>query len=158
ATQLKQFHQAHITPSNTVLAVVGDIDADKAFDLVKNSFAGWKGGAADKINVDDCGSAAVSNRRIINPLKDKTNVEVLIGAPKAISIKSGDFYAASLANSALGHDTISSRLSELRNKYGYTYGVSSYFAENSFPNGLWLIDLSVNPQNLEKALPLVTKI
>jgi zinc protease len=155
---LKQFHQAHITPANSVLAVVGDIGFEQAFDLVKKYFGDWQGGAADKINVDDCGTANITSRRIVTQLADKTNVEVLMGAPKAISLKSSDFYAASLANSALGHDTISSRLAELRNKYGYTYGVSSYFGENGFPNGLWLIDLSVNPENLDKALPLVNRI
>lgn len=155
---LKAFHKAHVNPANTVLAVVGDIEPKVAFDLVDKEFAGWSGPPADKIDVSDCASAAVQAKRINNPLPDKVNVDVLMGSPSALSIKSPDFYAASLANAALGHDTISSRLAEIRQKHGLTYGISSYFSENQYENGPWIINFTVNPTNLPKAIPLIDKI
>lgn len=156
--QLRTYHHEHITPANTVLAVVGDIDPDKAFDLVAQNFDTWSGPPADKINMAACAADFKPGSVIAKNLPDKTNVDVLMGTPSPLSIKSKDFYAASIANSALGHDTVSSRLAELRTKHGLTYGVGSYFTENAFENGAWIVTFSVNPENLKKSVPLVDKI
>jgi zinc protease len=156
--QLRAFHKSYIGPANMVLAVVGDVEPSEAFSLVEKNFSSWSGSPAPKIDVADCADAGIKSRTITNQMTDKANVEVLLGTPAAVSIKSKDFYAAQLANAALGHDTLSSRLAELRNKYGYTYGVSSYFSENAFENGPWVLNFTVNPENLNKALPVVHKI
>src|SRR5262249_28670171 len=59
----------------------------------------------------------------------------------------------------LGQDTLSSRLGlVVREKHGLTYGIGSGFADVSFGNGLWEISLSVNPENIEKALGLVAEV
>jgi zinc protease len=155
--QLKAFHQAQYTPANTVMAIVGDVDPDTAFNLVGKEFSDWKGGGPSTIDVGPC-RPATAGIRIDTPLTDKTNVEVFMGEPAPLDIHSPDFYAASLANAALGHDTVSSRLAELRNKHGLTYGISSYFSENAFANAPWVIDFTVNPENLAKSLPIVNQI
>lgn len=155
---LKQFHATNVTPGNTVISVVGDIDAEEAFDLITKNFSNWSGNKRNSVELADCTAGGIEGKRITNPIPDKTNIDVVMGFPANVSIKSSDFYAASLANSALGHDTISSRLAEIRNKHGYTYGISSYFAENAFPGGPWVVQFSVNPENLNKALPEVDKI
>ncbi len=156
---LKNFHKDHFSPSNTILAVVGDIDSDRAFDLIARYFASWDGATAQKIQIDEgCIAEPVTARRINSLLADKTNVDIMIAHPCQLSINSRDFYAASVANAALGHDTVGSRLAEVRNKYGFTYGIASFFLENCYPWGPWVIALSVNPENVAKTLPLVTRI
>lgn len=156
--QLRAFHKAHVSPVNTVIAVVGDIEPNVAFDLVAKNFGQWSGPPAPKIAVDNCVVPGLAGKKIENNMPDKTNVDVLMGAAAPLSISSKDFYAASIANSALGHDTVSSRLAELRTKHGLTYGVGSYFTENAFENGAWIVTFSVNPQNLSKSLPVVDTI
>jgi zinc protease len=156
--QLREFHRAHVTPANTVLAVVGDVDPAQAFNLIATTFGDWQGGPADKISTADCSTSGVAARTITHALPEKTNVDVIMGTPAPIDIRAADFYAASLANAALGHDTISSRLAELRNKHGLTYGIYSYFAENAYANGPWVINFSVNPGNLSKSMPIVKSI
>lgn len=157
--QLKDFHKSYVTPANTIIAIVGDIDPAETFAAAEKQFGGWTGAPGTaKIEVNDCTDPAIAARTITNTMADKANVEVMMGTPAALSITSKDFFAASLANAALGHDTLSSRLAELRNKHGFTYGISSFFSENAFENGPWLIDFTVNPENLNKALPVVQKI
>lgn len=156
--QLRDFHRRFINPANSVLAVVGDIDANQAFQLVERSFGDWTGGAAAKIDVADCIVANIAGKKIEKNMPEKTNVDVFMGTPAPLSIKSKDFYAASIANSALGHDTVSSRLAELRTKHGLTYGVGSFFTENAYENGAWAVAYSVAPENLGKSMPLVDKI
>lgn len=156
--QLKAFHKAHISPANTVLAIVGDIDPNQAFSLAEKAFGSWTGAPAGNIDVTMCAAEPIKAHTITNQMADKANVEVVMGTPANVSIKSKDFYAAQVANAALGHDTLSSRLAEMRNKLGYTYGVSSYFAETAFENAPWMIDFTVNPENLHKAIPVAQRI
>jgi len=158
AEQLRKYHQEHISPANTIFAVVGDVDPNTAFDLVTQNFEKWTGPPADKISMEACSADITPGKKIEKNLPDKTNVDVMMGTPAPLSIRSKDFYAASIANSALGHDTVSSRLAELRTKHGLTYGVGSYFTENAFENGAWVVQFSVNPDNLKKSVPVVDKI
>lgn len=156
---LKEFHGKFFNPSNTCLVVVGDVSAEKAFALIEASLGSWAKGIEVPIENQACANDAITQgMRIIKPIADKSSVDIVIGKPADVSIRSKDFFAAQLANAALGHDTIASRLAEIREKHGLTYGVQSYFADNSQKNGPWLIQLSVNPENTAKALALVDKI
>jgi predicted Zn-dependent peptidase len=98
-------------------------------------------------------------RRIDVPMADKTSVDVYIGVPAPLKRADGDFQAARLASAALGLDTISSRLGAvLREKHGLTYGINCMFSDPSFGQAPWLIHMSVNPVNAEKALALVAEV
>lgn len=155
---LRAFYKAHITPANTVLAVVGDIEPETAFKIVEENFASWSGGPADKISVEACASSDALTKTLEHNMQDKTNVDVLMARPFAPAITAPDFYAASIANSALGHDTFASRLGEVRTKHGLTYGIGSYFTENAYENGSWVVSYSVAPSNLNKSFPIVKTI
>jgi zinc protease len=154
---LRAFHKAHITPANTVFAVVGDVEPDAAFKLVEDAFGSWSGPPAEKISTADCANPTKA-MTIEHNLPEKTNIDVLMGYPGAPGISDKDFLAASIANSALGHDTLSSRLAEIRTKHGLTYGIGSYFTENAYENGAWVVSYTVNPENLNKSFPLVRSI
>jgi zinc protease len=70
-----------------------------------------------------------------------------------------DFYAAKLANAALGQDTITSRLGNVvRDRAGLTYGIHSAFSDTAFGSAAWSISFSVNPINVDRALRLVTEV
>jgi zinc protease len=70
-----------------------------------------------------------------------------------------DYYAAILANSALGESTLSSRLGlQVRDVEGLTYGIGSRFRAPSLAAGPWYIVVSVNPQNVEKAIESALKV
>jgi zinc protease len=155
--ELKEFHKKYYVGANTVLAIVGDIGADEAFGLAEKTFANLEKGSPVSFTVDACANQAAKNL-IVSNLKDKTSVDIVIGQPIDVSIKSKDFFAAEIVNSALGHDTISSRLAELRNKYGLTYGVDSSITDVSEPYSAWQISLSVNPENTKKAISLLRSI
>ncbi|MBX9688697.1 MAG: insulinase family protein, partial [Candidatus Obscuribacterales bacterium] len=92
-------------------------------------------------------------------LNDKASVDIMIGHASSLSRKNPDFFAAQLANAALGKDTISARLGKvLRVKHGLTYGIYSYFDDSSFGASPWFISLSVNPANVSTALKLVQEV
>jgi zinc protease len=155
---LHAFHKQAYGPASTILTVVGDIDADVVVDLVRRHLGDWQGAERRMIKVPPVPMPS-QRRRIEIPIPDKANVDIMIGHPTELARTSEDFYAAFIANSALGGDTISDRLGkELRVKHGLTYGIYSGFEDVTFGNAPWKIQLSVNPGNVDKSLELVEKV
>lgn len=160
SADLREFHQKYYGPNNTAIAIVGDIAPDKAFELVETAFANWpKTAETLPVSVEkDMHWSAPANKTVSTPVPDKSSVDIMLGRPVPVSIRSPEFYGAQVANAALGHDTISSRLAEIREKHGLTYGVQSSFLDNSDKNAPWVVQLTVNPENTGKAMGLVRKI
>lgn len=158
SSSLTDFHNQHYGPAGTVISVVGDIEPGQAIELIKKSFSDWSGVARKDIHVPEIAMPTSVSRLEVN-LADKANVDIMIGHNTGLHRKSSDFFAAQLANAALGKDTISARLGKvLRVKHGLTYGIYSYFDDSSFGSAPWIISLSVNPSNVSKALKLVEDV
>lgn len=156
--ELAQFHRSHYSPAGTVIAVVGDIDIDLALDQIKQRFSDWQGPVIKPAEAPPVPMPELARRVEIN-LADKANADIVIGHPTSLSRKNKDFFAAQLANAALGKDTISSRLGKvLRVKHGLTYGIYSYFDDPTFGAAPWTISLSVNPNKITEALKLVDQV
>jgi zinc protease len=155
---LRAFHAQYVVPSNTFLSIVGDIDGEQALNLVRQNFDGWQGGAAAQIDATECARAFTGKQRVETAIADKTNIDITMGRSADTCIQNSDFYAMQIANSALGYDTISSRLAELRQKHGLTYGISSALMDNSYPGAPWVISLTVAPESESKALTLIDDI
>ncbi|MBA3992320.1 MAG: hypothetical protein C0469_02250 [Cyanobacteria bacterium DS2.3.42] len=85
-------------------------------------------------------------------------MDVVIGWPIPVSIKSKDYFAETIGSAALGYDSFACRLAPLRDRFGLTYSISSTLTEASFPNSLWAISYSVAPENLEKAQGHISRI
>lgn len=155
---LKAFHKAHYSPKGAILTLVGDFDVDSVQELVKASFGDWSGPEPKSVIIPDI-TYPTSAQRIEIPMADKKNVDIVIGRPAALKRTASDFFAAKLANAALGEDTLASRLGiVVREKHGLTYGIGSGFDNPWFGGAPWLIRLSVNPVNVDKALALVADV
>ncbi len=162
---LKSFHAAQYSPRGTVLTVVGDVDPARAVELVKARFADWTGPevpAVDESRLTKLAhrpSSSQSGRRIEIPVPDKTSVDIIIGLPALTKRSAADYYAAKLANDVLGHDTLAARLGKVvREQHGLTYGITSRFLDNRYVGAPWAINMSVNPDNVEKALKLTDEV
>jgi zinc protease len=152
------FHRRFYTPANTIITVVGDVEPAYVAALFEKHLSGWQGGKADAITVPSVELPGQAQRVEVK-FADKTSVDIFIGVPSTLKRTDGDFQAARLANAALGLDTISSRLGAVvREKHGLTYGINSMFQDPIFGMAPWMIHLSVNPANSEKALALVAQV
>src|SRR5205085_5373521 len=117
------------------------------------AFGAFKGPASVEGEVADAGAGAQAVRHEVVLLKDKANVDVMLGTAAPLRRDAADYYAALLANSALGESTLSSRLGlQVRDREGLTYGIGSRFRAPSLAAGPWYIAVSVNPQNVEQAI------
>lgn len=117
------FYRAHYTPSNAVLAVVGDFSTDAMVSKLSGAFGGWERREAAR---QPFGRAPqVTGRRIVvvdSP--DATQTQIRIGNV-GISRNDPDFYAVQVANTVFG-GTFNARLMvAIRVERSLSYGAYS---------------------------------
>jgi Predicted Zn-dependent peptidases len=149
---VQNFYAQRYGGRSLILTVVGDVNASSVREQFEESFGSFAGPESVEVNVTDPSQQEAGRREVVL-LKDKANVDILIGSAAPLRRASDDYYAAILANSALGQSTLSSRLGlQVRDKEGLTYGINSAFRAPSLAAGPWYIGVSVNPGNVERAI------
>jgi zinc protease len=149
---VRGFYAERYGGRSLILSVAGDVDAREVSGQFEEAFGSFAGPESVHIDVADPSQQNRTLREVVL-LKDKASVDILIGSAAPLRRDSTDFYAALLANSALGESTLSSRLGlQVRDLEGLTYGINSRFRAPSLAAGPWYVGVSVNPQNVEKAI------
>ncbi len=123
AKDLMAFHARYYRPSNSILAVVGDVKPDEAFKLAGEYFLAWEEGPAPSDH--PAASTWPGSRQVV--VIDKpgsVQTEIRIANP-GIARASSDYYALSLANQILGGPASNRLFRALRTRQGLTYGASS---------------------------------
>ncbi len=149
---VRAFYTKFYGGRSLILSVSGDVRAEEVAQQFADAFGGFKGPESVDINVVDPEPRTGTHREVVL-LKDKASVDILLGSAAPLRRDSEDYYAAGLANSALGESTLSSRLGlRVRDQEGLTYGINSRFRAPSLAAGPWYVGVSVNPNNIEKAI------
>lgn len=149
---VQNFYTKNYGGRSLILTITGDIDAGEAGRQFEELFSPFTGPESVEIEVSDPPQQSEDRREVVM-LKDKASVDILLGSTAPLRRHSTDFYAAMLANKALGESTLSSRLGlRVRDQEGLTYGINSRFRAASLAAGPWYIGVSVNPLNVEKAI------
>ena len=149
---VREFYERRYGGRSLVLAVVGGVDAEDVRVRFRESFGGFAGPESVEIEVADPAQREGAHREIVT-VRGKANVDVLLGSAAPLRRDASDYYAAVLANSALGESTLSSRLGlQVRDREGLTYGIASRFRAPTLAAGPWYITVSVNPSNVERAI------
>jgi len=149
---LKRFYSERYSPASLIVAVVGDVDAGRVRDSIDGLFGGWKGSPKPAIDLAFTPLPETRSRELV-AMKDKPNVDVVIGHPSRLRRANPDYLAAMLANRALGQSTLSSRLGlKIRDEMGLTYGINSSFVDTGLGDGPFVIGVTVAPQNIEPAI------
>jgi zinc protease len=151
--QLKAFHSRAYAAGNAVIALVGDLSRDEAQAMAAQVSASLpKGPALAKLPTP------------VEPKAGETHIEFpskqthLMLAQLGITRNDPDFAALSLGNSVLGGGGFGSRLmTEVREKRGLTYGVSSGFTPMQ-TQGPFMISLQTRAELSENTLKLVQDI
>jgi zinc protease len=149
---VRAFYEKYYGGRSLILSIAGDVEADRVQRHFRETLGTFTGPESVDINVTDP-EPQDSTRREIVLVKEKANVDILLGTAAPLRRDSKDYYAAVLANSALGESTLSSRLGlQVRDQEGLTYGINSRFRAPSLAAGPWYVSVSVNPNNIEKAI------
>ena len=160
-SDLSAFYAAHYRPDTTVLTLVGDFDPAQVKALLQQKFGDWKAsGPAPAVAYPVIGKPS-GVVRVRPSLPGKTQAVTYLGY-QSIDRRDPRYYASLVLNQVLGGDTLSSRLgTELRDKQGLTYGVSSSFSAGK-QQGPFIVTLQTSPADTEKAvqaaLALIAKV
>src|SRR5262245_49617363 len=119
---LLAFHRRYFAPNNAILAVVGDVTADEAFDTVKKVFGDWE---RKEVTVDKFIEPPSPTRRLVVVNKpDAVQTEVRVGNV-GIPRKHPDYMAVNLAIRILGGEGSNRLHNILRTQRGLTYGAQA---------------------------------
>ena len=149
---VKAFYKEHYGSNQMILTVVGDLDSNKVKQQVDRLLGQWPAQNSVAVNVSDI-AAQAQGQQVIKTMKDKANVSIAMGVQTDLKINDADYFAAQLANHALGRSSLTSRLGmRVRDELGLTYGIYSYFPEVGLGSGPWLVGVTTNPDNVEKTI------
>lgn len=152
-SDIRVFYETLITPENSTMIVVGNIDKEILRHKLNIALVGWHHHHAPIISVH-------------NPPREKTRLyfvhkeeaaqsEIRIGHLTEGRNKPG-FFARALVNSILGGQ-FSSRINlNLREDKGYTYGAHSGFSYNKV-NGYFYVSAPVKNENTEESIIEIIK-
>jgi zinc protease len=149
---VRGFYEKFYGGRSLILSVVGDVRAPEAVRVLREALEGFDGPESVDVSVRDPATPLGARREFVI-VRDKASVDVLLGTAAPLRRDAADYYAALLANRALGESTLSSRLGlQVRDAEGLTYGIASRFRAPSLAAGPWYIAVSVNPGNVERAI------
>lgn len=151
--KLAEFHAKIFRPEGAIFVLVGDIEAQKAIDLVAKHFGSWKGKKNLPFVIPDAPFAARAVRRDL-VLEGKIQSDVVLGYP---GIKRSDraFYALRTADLIFGQLGLSGRLGQIvRDQMGLCYYVYSTL-NAGIGAGAWMIGTGVNPRNVDAAIEAI---
>ena len=155
---VREFYEKFYGGRSLILSAVGDVRAAEAVRVLGDAFEGFSGPESVDVSVRDPEPQAGARREFVI-VKEKANVDVLLGSAAPLRRDASDYYAAVLANRALGESTLSSRLGlQVRDAEGLTYGIASRFRAPTLAAGPWYIAVSVNPGNVERALESALRV
>jgi zinc protease len=152
ADDLRAFHKARFTGANTIISIVGDIDASGAVALVQKALSPMPAGSRLRLDAPRVQIGGNAVREAVT-MKGKANMNLILGSASGLRRSDPDYEAALIANAALGQNSLSSRLGKrIRDTEGLSYNLASRYQMSDALDGVFMINVNVAPQNLSKAL------
>lgn len=146
---VQSFYGREYSPSQVILAIVGDVTLEQATALVQTHFETWKKGVATTRSTKK--PSPVERRTVQLIEKDLTQSTIVLGhggLPRAHP----DFYSVTVMNYILGAGGFSSRLMDsIRDKQGLAYGIMSHFDARLMPGSFW-VNLQTKTETTNQAI------
>ncbi|PKN16760.1 MAG: hypothetical protein CVU68_11260 [Deltaproteobacteria bacterium HGW-Deltaproteobacteria-3] len=152
--ELKRLYEEHAKPEALVLAVAGDVDAEKIKETVEALFSAWPMTPATKSQIRESvlPPDAPSGPDVISIVRDKQQVHIIIGFA-GTTLSSEDRYGLEVLDTALSGQ--SGRLfTELRDKQSLAYSLSS-FSLLGLDTGSFGIYIGTSPDKKDQAIKAV---
>ncbi|MQA28263.1 MAG: hypothetical protein GEU82_00280 [Luteitalea sp.] len=119
---LLSYHQQYFVPNNAILAIVGDVTAEEAFDGVRKVFGDWQ--RRDVPRPTFAAPPEPTRRVVVVNKPDAVQTEIRVGHLGA-SRSNPDYMALNLALRILGGEGANRLHQVLRTERGLTYGAKA---------------------------------
>ena len=147
---LAKFHADFYSPRGAILAIVGDVDAMKAIEMVKREMGGWKGSRAEG-SLPRLEERRFPGRKVIVIDKpDATQSQIRIGNI-AVGRDTPHYFQLNVANNILGGGFTSRLMKEIRVVRGLSYGARSILRHYE-AGGLFYVATYTKNESLREAI------
>jgi zinc protease len=119
-----KLYQNCYVPANAALIFAGNLTLEQGTKYAEQFFGEWKGGPAPQRDSNFFDAEGWKPSNIVVDMPEAGQAAVLVARP-AIKRDSPDYYAALVANAALGNGFVSRLNREIRIKRGLSYGARS---------------------------------
>lgn len=150
-----RFYETYYTPSNTILAVVGDFNAAEMERALAEKFGGWAAKDAPAVNLPEP-IPAQSKRLLLVDKPDSTQTFYQIGNI-GVARNNPDRVYIQVVNTLFGGRFTSMLNDALRVSSGLTYGAGSFFSQNR-ARGSFVISTFTRNETTEKAIDMTLEI
>jgi len=133
-SDLRAFYNSYYQPSNAVLAIVGDIKTEEAFERAEKRFGAWANRTTRLVPA--ASPVAESHRILAIDKPDAVQTEIRIGN-LGVPRRDPEYVALSVADQILGGPSENRLFKALRSHQGLTYGASSQLLSYRTA-GVWL--------------------
>jgi predicted Zn-dependent peptidase len=149
---VRAYHAEHAGATEWTLAMVGDLDHDRAESVVAEAFDGWAPHGAEPTHETDALSEGEPGRSVI-PMPDKSNVDVRMGHALPLRRDHEDYPALYVGNYILGGNFAARLMNTVRDEKGLTYhigsglsGITTQYA------GYWQVRVTLSHDSLEEGI------
>jgi zinc protease len=148
--ELAGFYRKVYGAGTLQLVVVGDVEADRILDGLEARLASWHRGPNTALPSVPVPPASPARETVLMP--DKASADVVMLEPSTLTRADPAFLSCTLANSALGQSSLTSRLGvRVRDIEGLTYGIHSSFHAPHVP-GPFVVTVTVKPESRDAAI------
>ncbi|MBI5836484.1 MAG: insulinase family protein [Candidatus Eisenbacteria bacterium] len=126
APQLRAFHARHFRAGNAFVVLVGDVTPERGVKLVERAFGEWQDGRPRRVDVPAPRRPGPTAVRLVDQ-PGAAQSEIRVSQP-GVARTHPEYFPLLVLNAVLGEAFGSRLYFNLREKHGYTYGVSSYFS------------------------------
>ena len=148
--RLAGLHADRFAPGELTAVIVGDVEVERANDLVRRVFGSWRTPRPAAVQVASPPRAANRRRRVI-PMMNKAQADIAYGLTTIRRADPG-YEALRLVNNVLGQYALGGRLGDsIRERQGMAYYVSSSVDPNVIEGPL-LIRAGVSPANVDRTV------
>ena len=151
-SDLLEFYEKYYRPNNTVIAIVGDVSAAEAKDIMVQHFRKW---ASSPIQATLIPEAPRLEKKVIKLIdRNITQANIILGHI-GITRQNPDYYTVLVMNYILGGGGFSSRLlTEIRDNQGLAYSIHSRFGASMEP-GSFVAKLQTKNSSAQQAIQAV---
>ena len=148
---LTAFHHQHFRPDQTIVAVAGGLETEKAWALVEQAFGSWTSeGSSQAVDVPNV-EPPLHQVRKDSGIPGKTQADISIGLP-ALTRSDPDYEPLRVANLILGRLGLMGRLgASVRERQGMAYYAASSLSAG-LGRGMWTAYAGVDPANVDRAI------
>jgi zinc protease len=148
--ELAGFYRRVYGAGTLQLVVVGDVAAGRILDGLEERLASWARGPNTELPFVPVPEASPARETVVMP--DKASADVVMLEPSTLLRADPAFLPCTLANSALGQSSLTSRLGvRVRDIEGLTYGIHSSFHATHIP-GPFVTTVTVKPESRDAAV------